>query len=83
VVFICLVVPVREKSSSSGKSDQCELQDESGPFLVRGVGGVCGVPRAIYGPNYPAVRIAAGNADYKSGQSYFFSMSLSVYELYE
>lgn len=55
MVFVCLVGPVREESSSSGTSDQCKLQDESGPYLLRGGGGVCIVPRALYGLDHPAV----------------------------
>ena len=73
MALVFLVGPVREESSSSGTSDQCELQDEGGPYLVRGCGGVCGVPSALYGPNLPAVRTAARNTDYKSGQSYTFA----------
>ena len=72
MVFVCLVGPVREESSSSGKSDQCKLQDQGGPYLVLGGGCVCVVPSALYGPNHPAVRTTAGNTDYKSGQSYAF-----------
>lgn len=67
-----LVGPVREESSSSGTSDQCKLQDQGGPYLVRCGGGVCVVPRTFYGPNHPAVRTTAGNTDSKSGQSYAF-----------
>lgn len=63
MVFVCLVGPVREESSSSRKSDQRKLQDQGGPYLVRGGGGVCVVPRALYGPNHHAVRTTAGNTD--------------------
>jgi hypothetical protein len=79
MVFVCLVGPVREESSSPKASDQCKLQDEGGPYLVRRGGGICGVSRAIYSPNLPAVCNAAGNTDYKSGQSYAFPCHFILY----